>query len=313
MPKTPFLIIVSVTCALVLGVAAPARGEDPAQPQYLTASGPVVAVSVDSVTVGSLRCSVPSEKLADFTALHLLVGQSVKLYCAVSGDRTVLVGIARIADTTTAPPPRTATGPITAVSSDSITVGSLTCTVPAEKQASFAELHLLVGQLVKIYCTVSGDQLLLSGVARGESTTTGPQSRSAEGPVAAVSDDSITVGTLTCYVPAEKRASFAELHLATGRAVKITCVSRGDSWVLTGLARADTAGGDKKHALRTTKGLVTELTATSITIRTGDRTSLTCSIATSFELPHWVHVGSRVRMACRLDGGRLLLVQLRRL
>jgi hypothetical protein len=47
MPKTPFLIIVSVTCALVLGVAAPARGEDTAQPQYHNPSGPVVAVYLD--------------------------------------------------------------------------------------------------------------------------------------------------------------------------------------------------------------------------------------------------------------------------
>src|SRR5207247_456229 len=110
MPKTPLLFLVaSVACALALGVAAPARAEDPAQPQYVTASGPVVAVSVDSVTVGSLRCSVPAEKLADFTALHLLVGQLVKMYCAVSGDHTVLAGIARTDATTTAPQPQVLT------------------------------------------------------------------------------------------------------------------------------------------------------------------------------------------------------------
>jgi hypothetical protein len=313
MPRTAFLLIASVVCALALGAASSARAEDPAPAQVLTASGPVVAVSVDSVTVGSLRCSVPADKLADFAALHLAVGQLVKLYCTVSGDRTVLLGIARVETGTTSPEPRTAAGPIVALSVDSITVGSLRCTVPAEKLGSFAELHLAVGQLVKISCVASGDHLVLTAIARGDSTPTGPQVRNAEGPIAAVSADSITVGTLTCTVPAEKRSSFAELHLLAGRLVKITCVRRGDAWVLTGLARADTAGGDKKQAVRTAKGVVTELTATSITIKTGERSSLTCSIPASFEAPGWLHVGSRVGIACRLDGGRLLLVQLRRL
>jgi hypothetical protein len=83
--------------------------------------------------------------------------------------------------------------------------------------------------------------------------------------------------------------------------------------VVTGLARGDTAGGDKKHALRTATGVVTELAATSITVRTGDRASLTCTIPAWFDVPDGLHAGSRVAIACRLDGGRLLLVRLRQL
>jgi hypothetical protein len=309
--------LVKIACAVsgdrtvLVGIARVETGTSAPQPQ--TAAGPIVALSVDSITVGSLRCTVPAEKLADFSALRLAVGQLVKIYCAVSGDHTVLLGIARVDGGTNSTEPRTAAGPITAVSSDSITVGSLTCTVPAEKLASVAELHLVVGQVVKISCVASGNHLYLTAIARGDSTSTGPQVRTAEGPIAAVSADSISVGTLTCTVPAEKQSSFADLHLATGSLVKITCVRRGDAWVLTGLARADTAGGDTKHAVRTAKGVVTELTDTSITIKTGERSSLTCAIGPSFDVPGWLHAGSRVGLACRLDGGRLLLVKLRRL
>src|SRR5919197_5193523 len=133
MSRRLLLLVACLCVALVVGAAAPARADDPppggtTQTPPVYASGPIVALSVDSITVGSLRCTVPAEKLASFTALHLAVGQLVKIACVASGDRTVLVGIARLDDGTTAPAPRApvyASGPIVALSVDSITVGSL--------------------------------------------------------------------------------------------------------------------------------------------------------------------------------------------
>src|SRR5919197_1452496 len=133
MSRRLLLLVACLCVALVVGAAAPARADDPppggtTQTPPVYASGPIVALSVDSITVGSLRCSVPAEKLASFTALHLAVGQLVKIACVASGDHLVLTAIARGDATTTGPQVRSAEGAIAAVSADSITVGRLTCT-----------------------------------------------------------------------------------------------------------------------------------------------------------------------------------------
>ena len=137
-------------------------------------------------------------------------------------------------------------------------------------------------------------------------------SRAAYGVITALTAESITVqpehdGALTCAVPLEKRAAFAELHLAVGGKVGVLCVKVGDRYVL---AKISTSAPTPQARERAVEGVVTALSGDSITVKPSSGDALTCALHAR---PVGIAVGNRVGMACRFDGGRYVLAKIRRL
>ena len=132
----------------VLYALVKATPPPPPTPKYTGGQGTIASLSADRITVttdgGSVSCSLgPSSP----TSSSFHVGDSVKIYCA-DGVLTALASVA-----TTPPPPPTnvtnANGAISALSADSITVGTLTCSIGATSPST-ADFH--VGDSVRMYC-----------------------------------------------------------------------------------------------------------------------------------------------------------------
>jgi hypothetical protein len=159
---------------LVAIKAAPAAGDNASSgPPGLMheAHGKVVAVSATSITIGLLTCVVGdgSPSLAGYA-----VGDLAQMLCKQDGSQLVLLKIRK-----TPPPPgvgptgpkgkapvrgpKTAKGPIVALSSTSITVGRLTCTVAP---GSPSVTGYSVGDVVGIVCVPREGKLRLFRIGR---------------------------------------------------------------------------------------------------------------------------------------------------
>ena len=179
-----------------------ARENTTSTANYTTATDAISALSATSITVGSLTCSIGSSspKAGDFK-----VGDRARIYCA-NGVLVYLIRPDAPSTTTTTPttsptatPPvttdhhddvTTRLGTISALSSTSITVDGLTCSVGT---SSPSVSPFKVGDQVGIGC--SNGVLARSGRRR---STRGFNVVVQLGSIVALSTDSITVGKVTC-------------------------------------------------------------------------------------------------------------------
>ena len=152
--------------------------------------------------------------------------------------------------------------------------------------------------------------------------------RAAFGTITALSADSLTVqpehgAALTCAVPAEKQRAFAKLNLVVGQRVGIRCVEKRDGYVLVQIKlsppppRRDGGDGHGKPpvGVRLVTGTLTALSADSLTIKQQNGESVTCGIPPKQReavAALGLEVGDHVLAGCRRDGGRWLLVGIKR-
>jgi hypothetical protein len=214
-------------------------------------------------------------------------------------------------------PARGAFGVVTAVSADSITVQpehdvALSCRVPADKRDAFAALHVAVGQRLAILCVQDGDRYVLAKISVSAPT---PQARerAVEGVVTALSGESITVkpssgDALTCAVRAVRPDG-----IAVGNRVGMACSFDGARYVLVKVRRLP----DKPQPplTRRVKGTLAALSSESLTVKQDNGEAVTCAIpaaARARVTELHLAVGDRVAAACKRDGGRWVLVQLKR-
>jgi hypothetical protein len=135
------------------------------------AHGKVVSVSATSITIGVLTCVVGngSPSLAGYA-----VGDLAQMLCKQDGSELVLLKIRKAlpppgAGTTgpkgkaAVPSPKTARGPIVALSSTAITVGKLTCTIAP---GSPSVTGYSVGDVVGIVCVPREGKLRLFRIGR---------------------------------------------------------------------------------------------------------------------------------------------------
>ena len=200
--KAMTLALFAVGLLAGLTLIAPATGADPpttttTQTVYTTATDPITALSSTSITVGPLTCSIGSSspKAGDFK-----VGDRARIYCAngvllylIRPDTPTTTTPAATTTTTTKTEPNytSATDPITALSSTSITVGPLTCSIGSSspKPGDFK-----VGDQVGIGC--SGGVLVKIGTPQLDDG--GFKVVVQLGPIVALNADSITVGKVKC-------------------------------------------------------------------------------------------------------------------
>jgi hypothetical protein len=177
----------------VLLVIVPKSGDD-GSPAY--AEDPISALSGTSITVGSLTCTIDSSSpsLTSFA-----IGERVGIQCT----NGVLTAV-RTPSTT----PATAQGPITALSTSSITVGSLTCSVDI---SSPSLTGYQLGEQATIGC--------VNGVLGRISVA--PKLALQLGTISALSSSSITVGSLTCTIDS---SSPSLTGVNTGDRVGMVCV-----------------------------------------------------------------------------------------
>jgi hypothetical protein len=185
-----------------LTLIAPA-GADGTTGVYVSIDGTITAITDGSLTVNTLPCSrtASSPSLAGYK-----VGDHVAMGCA-NGAFAVLTDL-RTAPLPSDAPATGARDAITALSTTSITVGSVTCSIGR----TLPPLPFKVGDRVKLGC-VGG--VVIYVVADTETpaptttttpvttTTTTPTTSNATGardPISALSTTSITVGPVTCSI-----------------------------------------------------------------------------------------------------------------
>ena len=263
-----------MSTALVSAVSA--RAED--HPGRY-AEGALVALSSDSISVRPdsgelLTCSLSALVAPQLTALHLVVGERVRAACELHEAHYVLVKVGRPEAAPPAPvqvhAPRYAEGKLTALSAASVTVApdsgdALTCAIPPARAGSVAELHLVVGERVRLYCEFADGGYRLAKLARPEKPAAPPVEKPAappvekpqppatepqhvtryvEGTLASLSSVSLTVKpdsgeSLTCAIPTGRAGSVSELKLALGERVRMLCELAGDHAQLVKLARPE--------------------------------------------------------------------------
>jgi hypothetical protein len=147
---------------------ATTTSEPPAPaPRAIQAIGVVNALSLTSVTVGDLTCSITPAADSTAAAAKLSLGAKVGIVCRADGGRFVLSG-ATIVQTTTppaAPKPatRTSIGAVLQLSSTSVTVGELTCAITGATDSQGAAAKLVAGKRFGVVCRADGDHWVLSG------------------------------------------------------------------------------------------------------------------------------------------------------
>jgi hypothetical protein len=273
------------------------------------ARDPISALSASSITVGSLTCTIGPT----LPPIPFKVGDRVRLGCL--GGSVVYV----VADTETPapqPPPSTtttatenATGArdsITALTTSSITVGPLTCSIgPSSPTVPFR-----VGDRVKIGClggvlvyvVADADAPAAATTTTTTTTTTPPAPASAEhheemetrlGTITALGTTSITVDGLTCSVGA---SSPNVAPFAIGDQVGVGCAN--GVLVKIGTPQVEDDGGFK---VAVQLGPISALSSDSITVG-----SLTCRLATTSPGLAPYAVGERVGIGCA--GGILFMI-----
>ncbi len=260
-----------------------------------SAEDPISALSSSSITVGPLTCQATGAS-PNLTSFH--VGDRVHIGCT-GGILT------RIEGPLPAPNAQVVqkNGNINAVSSSSITVDGLTCSVGAGSPTTGS---FTVGQRVVIACV--GQNLVYLVAAPSNSQSSGSQGSSGEshstsqmvvrmGVLTALSSTSITVSGLTCTIgsTSPSTAGFTVggptgIGCINGALVKIGVPSAGSS----SKGDDDDDDDDKVAELKTSFGAITALTTTSVTIGT-----LTCTIAQTSPSVAAFKVGDQAGIGCR--------------
>jgi hypothetical protein len=314
---TPHTTTTTTTTTPTTTTAAPSTTTT--TPNYTNATDPISALSSTSITVGPLTCSIGSSSpgTGDFR-----VGVRVRIYCSNGALIYIKADTPAATTTTTATPTTTtmttpttttttstnytsATDAITALSSASITVGQLTCSIGSSSPHTG---DFKVGDRARIYCA-SG---VLAHLIRPDAptttttatttTTTAPTSDHQEhhddvtttrlGTISALNTASITVDGLTCTIGSSS-PSLSAFRL--GDQVGIGCTN--GALVKIGTPQIDDGGFKVVVQL----GSIVALGTGSITVG-----SLTCSLATSSPNVASYKVGDRVGVGCA--GGILFMI-----
>ena len=283
---------------------------------YTNATDPISALSSTSITVGPLTCSIGSSSpgTGDFK-----VGDRVRMYCSNGVLIYIKADTPTTTTTTTTPAPTTTTTPtttstnytsatdaITALSSTSITVGQLTCTIGSSSPHTG---DFRIGDRARIYCA-SG---VLAYLIRPDAptTTTAPTTNTTTttasehhdehhddvmttrlGTISALNSTSITVDGLTCTIGSSSPSLSA---FKLGDQVGIGCVNG----VLAKIGTPQVDDGGFKVVVQL--GSITALGTGSITVG-----NLTCSLATTSPTVTSYKVGDRVGVGCA--GGILFMI-----
>jgi hypothetical protein len=236
---------------LLLLAAAVQLGGDPG---LQTISGTITANSGSSLTVTSpkrsLTCAVTYAN-GQAAILRWGTGIRVGMACKRTDGGLVVVKLVRLgtseptappkkATTTTeptapAPEPRKAIGTVSALSSTSVTVGDLTCSITSAPDSQAAAAKLTLGANVGVLCRADGGRYVLSGstvVQTPAPTTSDP--KEAIGTVTALSPTSVTVGDLTCSITGAADSQSAAAKLTLGAKAGIVCRPDGGRFVLSG-------------------------------------------------------------------------------
>ncbi len=273
------------------------------------ADGPIGALSSGSITVGDLTCTIggSSPSTSGFS-----LGTQVRMYC-INGVLYRLYLNETTSTTTTTTPTTTTTsnvtdadGPIGALSSGSITVGDLTCTIGGSSPSTSG---FSLGTQVRMYC-INGAlyRLYLNETTTTTTTTTGTTTAAttttsdvtdADGPISALSADSITVGELTCTIT---NSSPSTTGFTTGTQVRMYCINgvlyqlrlNESSTTTTTTTTTTTAPTTTSSDITGTDGTIGALSSSSITV--GD---LTCTIGGSSPSTSGFTVGNDVELYCK--------------
>jgi hypothetical protein len=138
-------------------------------PEPRKAIGVVSAFSATSVTVGDLTCSITTAADSQAAAAKLTLGANVGILCRPDGGRFVLSGSTVVQTPTPAPTTlsKTAIGTVTALSTTSVTVGDLTCSITTASDSQAAAAKLTLGAKAGILCRPDGGRFVLSGATSG--------------------------------------------------------------------------------------------------------------------------------------------------
>jgi hypothetical protein len=223
-------------------------------PGLQTIAGTITANTGSSLTVTSakrsLTCAVTYAK-GQAAILRWGTGVRVGMACKRTDGGLVVVRLVRLGTTEpTAPPktttteptapapePRKAIGVVSALSSTSVTVGDLTCSITPAADSQAAAAKLALGANVGILCRPDGGGYVLSGstvVQTPAPTPTTSESKTAIGTVAALSTTSVTVGDLTCSITGASDSQAAAAKLTLGAKAGIVCRPDGGRFVLSG-------------------------------------------------------------------------------
>jgi len=233
---------------LVLAAVVHLGGE----PGVQTISGTITANSGSSLTVTSpkrsLTCAVTYAKGAA-AILKWGTGVRVGMACKRTDGGLVVVKLVRLGTaeptttttttTTPAPEPRKAIGLVAALSSTSVTVGELTCSITSAADSQAAAAKLTLGANAGILCRPDGGRYVLSGSTLVQTTAPAPTpttsgSKTSVGTVTALSPTSVTVGDLTCSITGASDSQAAAAKLTLGAKAGIVCRPDGDRLVLSG-------------------------------------------------------------------------------
>ncbi len=266
---------VGVACAAGVLIKIVSLSESDGEQSMATKSGPIVALSATSITVGDLTCTLASSSPS---LAGLKVGDPLGIGC-ISG---VLVKIATPSIGDHHDDLTTRMGTISALSSTSITVADLTCAI----NASSPSVAFKVGDQVGVGC--ANGVLIKIGVPHGDDG----ELTTRLGTISALSSTSITVDGLTCTVGASS-PSLAGFNL--GDQVGIGCANG----VLVKIGTPQGDGHGFKVAVQL--GPIAAVSTSSITVG-----QLTCSLATTSPNVSSYNVGDRVGIGCA--GGILFMI-----
>ena len=277
---------------------APALGAD-APTGSRTAGGAITSLGPTSITVGDLTCSrgagspsLDGYKLGDQVGIGCTNGVLV----AVADHRTPAT---TTTTTTTAAPSAGARDPIGALTTTSITVGPLTCTIgPSSPVVTFK-----LGDRVRIGC--SGGVLVYvvadTDTPPATTTTTSTTTTTAEpvvtrgGTLTAIGEHSLTVDSLTCTVGPSSPGIAAfklgdHVGVACRSGVLLEIALLGDQ---PAAAPPAPPSGDHHDELQTRLGTISAVGGGSITVD-----GLTCSVATGSPSLDGYKAGDQVGIGC---------------
>jgi hypothetical protein len=269
--------------------------------------GVITALSDTSITLHDgdrdLTCSIGA---GSPSTAEVKVGVHARVACA----NGALVMIAPVGS---GEPGHAYEGTVTALSTASITVHSeqadATCGVGGGSP-SLAEVK--VGDRVLIGCKAGTNQLLLLKRLAAAKPAGSPDEHhktlGASGTVSAVSAGSLTVhgdgGEVTCTV-GDGSPSLAGLHV--GDVVKIGCLDGVLKAVVTPPGAVPPTGDH--HTVTTVAGTLSVLSDSAVTVHSGEKGDVSCTVGSATPRLGDFHVGDRVGMAC-VDGVVAKLVKL---
>jgi hypothetical protein len=205
-----------------------------------------------------------------------------------------------------------ARGTVTAVSAASVTIeksngDTLTCAVGSDLAATVARLK--AGDTAKVTCgLVDGAYRLLR--IQSAATAAPKPLKSESGAVTAVSATSLTVrsgdDSLTCVVGSDFAGTAG--RLAVGDRVSVTCAYVDGAYRIVRLA---TSAVGTRPVLRA-EGEVTTVSATTIAVRDGDGTTLSCVVGADMAgSVARISAGQKVKVTCGWVDGAYRLLSLR--